>query len=382
METIAKETKTNEEILLQLIQDFFDSRALSQHLLFLEYWMEKLLLNHQHKKYLKASELTFFSDKFLNLLAACNELQGELTENRLYLEESVKIAEHVMSTEQKSIIFYPNYLRKREICNPLLVFSSIFKHYSLDYYIYTLQNWTNASLLTETEPENVRLIFPVYKNLKKMVEACWLIHERSISKNSYQLTATPPNTFNFPSSCPLLLTDEYLINPYLFVESFFSFAGINEYREDIKQWFKAAINEHQCYENASDLLFLHNQFTQLLHAGYLIGRSGLTYQPTHKYSNQYDTFAHWLLARMDNQFTTQTLSPNYKQNPLQYCKENLTLNHIVNLRFGLKEWLEAALSTSTSITSLDHFFIFDQFEELQKILEALFLLIVQPVLAD
>ena len=85
---------------------------------------------------------------------------------------------------------------------------------------------------------------------------------------------------------------------------------------------------------------------------------------------------------MENQYCIQTLSPHYAQNPLLYCTENLTLNHVIKLRVGLKEWLEAALSKSTSITCLDPSYIFDQFEELQKMLEALFLLIVQPALAD
>ena len=188
--------------------------------------------------------------------------------------------------------------------------------------------------------------------------------------------------YEFSLSCPLLLSDEYLVNPYLLVESFFSFASLNEYRTDLTQWFKTAINEHHRHENASDLLFIHNQFTQLIHAGYLIGNAHLTYQPMHNYTKQHDTFGQWLLARMDNQYIIQTLSPYFKEHPLQYCAKNLTFDHIIKLRYGLKEWLDAALSKNSSITSLDHSYIFDQFEELQKIAEALFLLIIQPAITD
>ena len=382
METISKVTSTKEEILINLIQDFFDCRKLPQHLIFLEHWMKKVLTNRPHKKYLKASDFLFFSAKFSSLLAACYDLHRHLPENNLHFEEAIKIPESFMSTEQRSIAFYPYYLRKKEICDPILVFDSIFKSCSLDHFQYTLQQWVNEGLSTDSEPENVKLIFPIYTDLKRMIEACWLIHERSISKNSYQSLHTKMKTNDFSLSCPLLLNEEYLINPYLLVESFFSFASLNEYRADLTQWFKLAINEQHCHENASDLLFIHNQFIQLIHAGYLIANTHLTYEAMRPYTKQHDTFGHWLLARMDNQYTIQTLSPHFKAYPLEYCAAHLSLTQIIKLRYGLKEWLEAALSKNSSITSLDHSYLFDQFEELQCILEALFLLIIQPTLTD
>ena len=382
METITKETQTNEEILLDFIHDLFDCRKLPQHLIFLDSWMEKVLINRPHKKQLCASDLLFFSAKFLRLLGACHEIRSNSKENALYFEESIKIPANFIGKEQKLLTFYPNYLRIKEICNPMLVFHSIFKNDTLDFYNYTLQNWVNEGLSNDNEPENVKLIFPIYKSLKRMIEACWLIHERAVSKNSYQSLSTDHTNIDFSLSCPLLLNDEYRNDPYLQVESFFSFADIHEYREDLTQWFKAALNDQHCYKNANDLLFIHNQFVQLLHAGYLIGISQLVYKPELNYTTQHATFGHWLLARMENQYTIQLLSPHFKENPIEYCRENLTLNHVIKIRYGLKEWLEAALSKNSSITSLDHPYLFDQFEDLQKLLEALFLLVVQPALAD
>jgi len=383
METITKEKQTHEEILLHFIQDFFDCRKLPQHLIFIEHWMEKILFNHPYKKRLQVSDLLFFSAKFSRLLTACYEIQYTSPKNAIYFEEAIKIPKDFIPKEQKLLVFYPNYLKAKEICNPLLVFQSLFKNHSVDYYKDTLQSWVNESLSIDDEPENLKLIFPTYKNLKRMIEACWLIHERAVSKNSYQSQyATPSTHSEFSLSCPLLLHGEYLNNPYLLIESFFSFADINEYRSDLTQWFKAALNEQQNYENANDLLFIHNQFTQLIHAGYLIGISQPVYEPIINYSKEHTTFGQWLLARAEIPYTIQILSPYYKENPMKYCSENLTLNHVIKLRYGLKEWLEAALSKNSSITSLDHPYIFDQYEDLQKILEALFLLVVQPTLAD
>ena len=382
METITKEKLTTEEILLHFIHDFFDCRKLSEHLIFLDYWMEKVLINQSHKKYLNASDLLFFSTKFLNLLTACHDIYHAHHKNLLYFEESVKIHENFILDEQKLLTFYPNYLRSKEICDPTLIFNSIFKNHTLDFYKNALENWVKESLSIKDKPSIVKLIFPTYRNLKRMIEACWLIHERLVSKNSYLPLNVNFQIQDFSASCPLLLKDEYLSNPYLMIESFFSFASIDEYREDLTQWFKAALNDCRSYEKPNDLLFIHNQFVQIIHAGYLIGSSQLIYQPTPNYTKLHATFGHWLLARLENQYTIQTLSPHFKENAIAYFSENLTLNHVIKLRYGLKEWLEAALSENNSITSLDHTYIFDQFEDLQKILEAMFLLIVAPALVD
>lgn len=382
METISKEAQTNEEILSLLIQDFFDSRNLPQHFIFLAHWMEKVLVNQSHKKYLSASDLLFFAEKFSTLLVACHQLQVAPSKDAIHFEESIKIPEGFIHEEQKSLAYYPYYLKRKEICNPLLVLTALFKTYPIDYYTSTLQKWTNQGLSSDNEPNTSTLIFPLYKNLKRLIEACWLIHERLVSKNSYQLLGKATPNQHFALTCPLLLSEEYLNDPYLFIESFFSFASLTEYRENLTKWFKIAINEHDDHENASDLLFLYNQFTQLIHAGYIIAQTQLHYVPKQNYTTQHPTFGHWLLSKTTHHPNLQVLSLHYRENPLHYCIDYLTPNQVIKLRYGLKEWLEAGLSKNSSITSLDYPYIFDQFEELQKILEALFLLIVQPALAN
>lgn len=380
--TITLEKQTSDETLLLLIQDFFDCRKLPEHLVFLDYWMKKVLINQPHKKFLNASDLLFFSNKFLKLLNICHSLATENSDTLVYFKESVKIPQHFIAREREVLKYYPNYLRDKEICDPLLVFQSIFKSHGIDFYQETIQHWINEGLSSHYEAENAKFVFPTYSSLKKMIEACWLIHERSISKNSYQSLYENRLNPDFSLSCPLLLSDEFTSDPYLMIESFFSFASINEYREDLTQWFKAALNEQHRYENANDLLFIHNQFTQLIQAGFLIGTHQIAYLPNTNYSKQYSTFGHWLLARMDEGALStnpiQNLSPHFREHPILYLNEFLTINDVIKLRHGLKEWLEAALSQNYSIASLDPIYIFDQFEELQKILEALFLLIIEP----
>lgn len=377
METILKETSTNEEIFLQTIFDFFDCRTLSEHLIYLD----DLLINKNYKKQFNEENLHFISSKIFNLLVNSHSLMKQPSKTMLYFEESLKIPEHLIQHEQKKLSFYPIYLRNKEICNPLKALLRLFKNHSLDFYKKNLENWINEGLANKKGITTIKLTFPLYIGLKKMMGACWLIHERAISKNSYKDLVFHREADEFSLSCPLLLQEEYLANPYLMIESFFSFACLNEYREDLTHWFKAALNENICYEQSSDLLFIHDQFTQLIHAGYLIGLSKPVYEPQVNYTKNHETFGHWLLDRMEYNYVVLTLSPHYNENPIDYCAENLTLDQVTKLRYGLKEWLDAALSKNNSITSLNHMYIFDQYEELQKIVEALFLLIIEPALS-
>jgi len=373
METTTNDRKTNDEMLLHLIQDFFDCRKLNEHLFFLDNWLETALAKRSHRKYRKLANLSFFTTKFSNLIQSCYEISIAATSGAVYFKESVKISANYLIEEQKLLLFYPSLLRVQEICNPLLVFQNIFKLRNFDFY----------SLSAATKGQDSKVIFKVYNGLKKLIEACWLIHERSISKNSFQQLNTPNPNCNFALSCPLLLSDEFVSNPYLMVEEFFSYASIDEYREDLGQWFSFALNDQESYENATDLLFIHNQFLQLIQAAYLIGIFQISYLPKKGYTAKHETFGHWILASMEGTgYNAQYLSPHFQENPIEYCIEKITINEVIKLRYGLKEWLEAALSKNRSITHLAPYYIFNQFKELQKIMEALFLLIAKPALID
>jgi hypothetical protein len=377
METTTVERKTNYEMLLHLIQDFFDCRKLNEHLIFLDNWLEKALAKRSHKKHFNHSDLSFFATKFSNLVKACYEVNTTATSEAIYFKESVKISINYRTKEQKLLLFYPSLLRAKEICNPLVVFQNIFKLHSIDFY----------SLSAAAKNIGSKVIFQIYNGLKKLIEACWLIHERSISKNSFQQLNTFNPSYHFALSCPLLLTDEFASNPYLMVEEFYSYASIDEYREDLTQWFSFALNDEESYENATDLLFIHNQFLQLIQAAYLIGVFQIPYQPKTRYTTQHETFGHWILEKMEDTscvkgYKAQYLSLHFQENPIDYCIENMTINDVIKLRYGLKEWLEAALSKNRNITHLAHCYIFNQFQELQQIMEALFLVIAQPALLD
>jgi hypothetical protein len=154
------------------------------------------------------------------------------------------------------------------------------------------------------------------------------------------MNATTQNSATaFALTSPLLLNNEQQENPYLFLNAFFEFASIEEYKEEMSEWFRTAVSEGVIYEGANNLLFLHSQITQLLNAGFLIASK-------EQHSNSANTF-------------------------LRYVVETLTIEAITGIRYGLREWLFSALSMECDLSNVEHQYSFALYDRLLKIIEAL-----------
>lgn len=384
MKTIASTTEkiNQEELLLQQIKDFFDCRSASKHSQFLDYWLELIMGDKYRKQWNNPTDLLFFCDKFITLFEAC-ALATSIPSKRLAkIEGSIDSQNKFIIQEQKLLNYFPNYLNHKSLANPLNAIKAVFKHFSLDFYKKTFREWLAEGLNNTYANENTAFMIPIYFNTKKLIGSCWLIHERLVSKNSYQSTIYTKPQINFALSCPHLLQDKYLLNPYLMVESFFSFSTLSNYQEDLAQWFKMALSENSCYENANNLLFIHHQFTQLINAGYLIVSNDIVYKPKLNYTPNYDTFGHWLLHSNQQKITdlASVEGQTLKEDPFVYCQKTLTFGNIKKIRYYMNEWLDAALSENSSIAHLDQDGLFNHYETMQKLVEAFYLLLTEPAI--
>lgn len=191
----------------------------------------------------------------------------------------------------------------------------------------------------------------------------------------------------FALTCPLLLTEEQRINPYLFLEEFFNYTSLGGYRAELSVWFKNVLSEAIVYERVSTLLFIHNQFLQLIQAGYVIASTGMRYSPLPIENGE--LFCHWLVGlgyikekdhvEHHDYNNPYWLSVPCREAPLTYIQETLTLETVTHIRKGLKEWLEAGSSEYDCIADLKHEYAFELYELLQKIIEACYLLITEPL---
>ena len=170
----------------------------------------------------------------------------------------------------------------------------------------------------------------------------------------------------FENTCPLRLNAEQLDNPITVLENFFSNTDLTIAKSKLRYWFKIALTEDLQHENGNELLFFHNQLIQLFHAGYVLVKDKCLVNENTDQNH---------LRNID--ILISSLNKAEKRNPMGYLNEILTIASLTDIRFGMQEWLYSALSNRSSISQLDGKFIFEQFELLEKLLEALFLISIR-----
>ncbi|SES26260.1 hypothetical protein [Pedobacter rhizosphaerae] len=182
---------------------------------------------------------------------------------------------------------------------------------------------------------------------------------------------------SYESTCPLLLSAEYVQDPYLMVEAFFSFDTLAGHKRRLKEWYQYAMIESESTAEPGQYLFMHNQFVQLLQASYLIASAQLPYHSEQRRKINGRSFGSWLLIVQENhlvagqyrrdEFEATELSLNYFNNPGQFVEDFATLANIRQLRYGLLEWLYAGLSQSNSINCLEKEYLFEQYGNMSKL---------------
>ncbi|MCZ4223495.1 hypothetical protein [Pedobacter rhodius] len=190
----------------------------------------------------------------------------------------------------------------------------------------------------------------------------------------------------FEYTCPLLLSTEHQLNPYLEIESFFNGASLGFYRFELRSWFKIAMTPDLTVENHSNTIYFHNQLIQLLHAGYLIVENNIKYASKTRYSENTESFKDWVndmrKEKIDegigaaSSYEVNSLSETEMENPFLYLKKILTFSRISEIRYGLQEWIYCSFNDNSSIATMDAEHVFGLFEDIEKLLELLFHLLV------
>jgi len=186
--------------------------------------------------------------------------------------------------------------------------------------------------------------------------------------------------YKFEYSCPLLLSNDRQLNPYLEVEDFFNGASLGYYRGELRSWFRIAMSENRKVKNHSEMIYFHNQLIQLFHAGYLI-----TVNTNTDYTETIERFREWFKkirhlkidegTGIDGNYEIHFLSDDEKTNPLLHLKNILTLGRISEIRFGLQEWQYCSFNSKSTIATMDCEYLTDLLNDMGKVMEILFLLL-------
>lgn len=148
--------------------------------------------------------------------------------------------------------------------DPTLVIMTIFKKWAIDAIHDGLWNWLEAAICNNNSScdlEDARLqIMMLYKNLLQLVEALYLLNEKSKSAE------------NADSNLPVGLLDEKINQAEEVIENFFKGYNLKRVRYLLREWLDAGISSDGChYEKGyqrSHLLWLAEHLQCLVEAAF------------------------------------------------------------------------------------------------------------------
>ncbi|MCZ4224338.1 hypothetical protein [Pedobacter rhodius] len=364
---------------LNFCKTFFELRTVENHLLLLEELMDLITNEHACSKKMIHADAYIIYQFYTELFELAFQFKQHLDKEHAHI--SICVNTSYLEYEKQRFTYTFQYLNQQELINPLLALSFL-KEEIVTAYKSTLYEWMGQLLNHNTENCNGKIYFPLYHNTRKLIELSWLIYNRVLE---HQAIDKPMAVRRFEDTCPLLLVRANQLDPYLEVESFFNGASLGYYKFELRCWFKTALTENMGVEKHGNLIYFHNQLIQLLHAGYLIVTNNIKYISTTHYSSTGETFKDWINDikgqkieegnGIPGSYEVNVLSEAEIGNPLFYLKQILTLKRIEEIRYGLQEWIYCAFNGNSSIATMDAKYVFNLYEELEKILEMLFLLI-------
>ncbi|MGM9477109.1 hypothetical protein ACS5PU_11785 [Pedobacter sp. GSP4] len=368
------------------IECFFAADRVEHHLMFLKNWLNPPQNETDYSPQQHPAQLFGFYEKLLPLFEYTDLLFNQGLADPAFVK-AIEAAECHLEKELILLDYWPKLLSNEEMQQPKLVFLDVFCFHQLASYKIIYKDWLFAGLAAKLDQEWDPQIYQIYENTKKMLEACWLIHERIISRNSFKSIDRQHYMAVFESTSPLV--DQLLFaNPFSVIEAFFNLDNLEGHKTYLKNWYRTALAEGSCVSSATDYFYLYNQFTQLLNAGYLIAEKKLIYETCGDKETAVATESDWLgnphfkTAEMVLPYGVNALPERFAINPYQFIEYFFVPAKIKQLRVGLLEWLYAAFSMKSSIKILDKEFLFEQYENMLMVIEAFFLIINNPLAGE
>lgn len=374
----------NEIKFLDVIQEFFGTRNITNQLTFIDKWMDSILSSKFRKRWKNQSELYFFYDKINSLFDCCHQFVISQETFESVKNISAATADLVLF-EKQTLCYFPYQLKEKDLLNPAQAIKSIFNHQSLQSCKQALKKWLEKGLDGRLFTASTDFVMPLYTNMKKLISLCWLINERALGKNSIKSLASLNPLHNYALTDPFLFKDYEVENPFSTIEFFFNFTNLSGYRDELQQCYTAAISGDFAHESPGTLFFIHNQYISLIQAGYLIVSRKLNYKAEpNKYAGK--TLGEWLLSVRDHEIckgelaisdeAPHVLSMQERKNPMDYCISTLTHENVIKIRSGLQEWLNAGLSDNSGLYEVDTAYAYELYLTLQKLTEAFYLIII------
>jgi len=170
-----KEINLNEQSFISFLDKFFQLKTIESHLNFLEEWLELVVTDKFFTKENSPGKVLNIYKLYVELYEKAFELACDTpTQNKLQI---------LTKQVEPNSNYKCCYLLDEEIINPILALHFIFDQVDLSAYQIALNNWLESSLNNRVSDLNGNLIFPLYSHTKKLLEASWLIYQRTEANN-------------------------------------------------------------------------------------------------------------------------------------------------------------------------------------------------------
>ena len=357
---------------------FFELKSVSNYLYFMDEWMELMLSDYSSEQKYAPADLLFFYRLLVELYEISFATNKEVSAVKDFISKHSSVTEDLLEYETYCYFFNSRYLTAEELMQPLKTLNFLYDEEQLFKYKNFLFEWLSHSLEQGIADGFDSSIYSLYRNTKRLIEASWLIYERLLRALERPSTVIKIN--HFQDTCPTLLRNEYLKNPYHQIIQFFREGSLGSYRDQLKAWFKAVIANNLTMA-PPDFIYLHDQLTRLLEACYLISAYQIPVSTPTSASAQPHLFSSWLALQNiihtspeeNDPYAILTLQEDEKTSPLDVFHPILTLENIFNIREDLKEWSYCGSKAGHIAPATGS--AFDLYEILIKIMELALLLV-------
>jgi len=169
---------------IDAIENFFLSDGVGHHLNFLKNWVNPSQNEFGYSPQKHPAKLLGFYEKLVPLFDYSDLIFNRIEADTAFVK-AIELDECNLERESVVLEYSPKLLSKGEMKNPKFTFLDIFIFFESESYKMVYKEWLLAGLENKLDLDWDQYVAAFYENTMKMLEACWLIHERLITKNSF-----------------------------------------------------------------------------------------------------------------------------------------------------------------------------------------------------
>lgn len=166
---------------LEVVKEFFSWGWPADHRDNLKMWRNYVINRKAFKDRYGSSNILYIYDGNIRLIEVMYILLLKNKEKKSRLED---ILDEQIAGEREQWIYFPKNLSKKQLADPYKAIDKFFKYLSPQDYRSHLHDWLSTALSKSAADEvlSATQIISVYRNIRKLYSAAWLIYKREAAE--------------------------------------------------------------------------------------------------------------------------------------------------------------------------------------------------------